>query len=213
MRSPFGEVLAALDRAFEAVGIRWYLFGAQAALLYGSTRLTADVDVTVDLCGMETAQLARRLDTEGFTLRITEPGFVERTRVLPVVHPATGIAADIVIAGPGLEELFLSRAQVCDVGGARVPVARAEDVVAMKLLAGRSKDLDDVVAILAARADLDLDLLRATLSLLESALDQSDLTPALAAALERARGGSKLRPTKAPASISRTKKRRRPKSR
>jgi hypothetical protein len=30
-----------------------------------------------------------------------------------------------VLAGPGLEELFLDRAEVRDVGGARVPVARA----------------------------------------------------------------------------------------
>lgn len=208
MRSPFGEVVAALGRAFDALGARWYLFGAQAALLYGSTRLTADVDVTVDLRGAAPDALARALSSAGFSMRIEDADFIRRTRVLPVLHVATGIAADVVIAGPGLEELFLDRAELRDVGGARVPVARAEDLVAMKLLAGRSKDVEDVVAILAARANLDINLLRSTLSLLEGALDQSDLLPALDAALERARG---LRPPlrrSGPAEATRKRKRR-----
>jgi hypothetical protein len=35
-----------LSTAFGAIGVRWYWFGAQAAILYGAARLTADVDVT-----------------------------------------------------------------------------------------------------------------------------------------------------------------------
>jgi hypothetical protein len=58
----------------------------------------------------------------------------------------------------------------------------------MKLLAGRPKDLDDVTAIVAARTDtLDLDYVRDTLRLLEDALGQSDLLPALDESLSRAR--------------------------
>ncbi len=43
MRSPLAEALAALGRALGKLGLRWYLFGAQAALLYGAARLTADI--------------------------------------------------------------------------------------------------------------------------------------------------------------------------
>jgi hypothetical protein len=32
-----------------AVGVRWFLFGARAAILHDAARLSADVDVTVDL--------------------------------------------------------------------------------------------------------------------------------------------------------------------
>jgi hypothetical protein len=57
----------------------------------------------------------------------------------------------------------------------------------MKILAERPKDIEDVVAILAAHPDdLDLDLVRSTLRLLEEALGQSDLMPALERAMERA---------------------------
>jgi hypothetical protein len=56
-----------------------------------------------------------------------------------------------VLGGPGIEELFHSRAESVDLGGTTIPVAAAEDVVAMKILSGRPKDRDDVIAIIAAQ--------------------------------------------------------------
>jgi hypothetical protein len=177
-RSPFADLLADLALALDRLGVGWYLFGAQAALLYGSARLTADVDVTVKLGEISTETLAEALRDAGFDLRIVDPTFVETTRVLPTVHVRTGIPADLVLAGPGIEDLFLGRCQLHDAGGVRVPVARPEDLVVMKVLAGRQKDRTDVIAILRAQGrDLDIDLVRKTIALLEQALDQSDLGP------------------------------------
>lgn len=45
------------------------------------------------------------------------------------------------MAGPGLEELFFERVEHRIVEGVSVPVARAEDVIAMNILAGRPKDI------------------------------------------------------------------------
>jgi len=42
--------------------------------------------------------------------------FIQRTRVLPLVH-GTGMQTDPVLGGPGLEDLFLSRAVERDVAG------------------------------------------------------------------------------------------------
>jgi hypothetical protein len=78
------------------------------------------------------------------------------------------------------------------------------------ILAGRSKDLDDVVAILAARTSgFDLVLLRRTLRTLEEALGQSDLSPALEEALARASGQGRER-ERARAKKTTPKRRRRP---
>jgi hypothetical protein len=187
--SPFADVLASLALAFERAGLRWYLFGAQAAIIHGAARLTADVDVTVHLDDAPPQALVGVLLDVGFTLRVPDPEFVTRTRVLPVTHAASHVPVDIVFAGPGLEELFLARARLLDVDGVRVPVACAEDVIVMKLLAGRAKDIDDVVAILAAHPDdLNMDLVRGTVRMLEEALDQRDLSPALDQALASAHG-------------------------
>jgi hypothetical protein len=186
--SPLADLLADLDRALTALGIRWYLFGAQAAILYGVARLTADVDVTVDAGSLANADLVAHLAARGFELRVPDAGeFVEKTRVLPLVHAKSRIPVDVVLAGPGLEELFFSRAEERNVGGVRIPVAAAEDIVTMKVLAGRLKDLDDVVSILRA-CSLDADRVRSTLRLLEQALDRRDLLDEFERLLRQASG-------------------------
>jgi hypothetical protein len=184
MRSPFAEVLNSLRGTFERLELDWYVFGAQAALVHGAVRMTADVDVTVFAGDLTTEALVTALEADGFELRGVETDFVRETRVLPLVHLATGINADVVLGGPGLEELFHSRVESADLGGTTVPVAAAEDVVAMKILSGRPKDRDDVIAIIAAQGPaLNHQRVRQTLELLEKALDRSDLV----AELERAR--------------------------
>jgi hypothetical protein len=188
-RSPLAEVLADLGRAFDAIGVGWYLFGAQAAILYGAARLSADVDVTVALGDRRVAELVAALAAAGFEARVPEPAvFAETTRVLPVVHGPTRMPADVILAGPGLEERFLARAQARTIEDVVVPVASAPDLVVMKVLAGRPQDLDDTVAVLRAQGDgLDAALARATLLELERALDRRDLVAAFEHAVAQAR--------------------------
>src|SRR5688572_28126847 len=86
-RSPVADTLAALASCFASLGIDWYLFGAQAALLRGSRRLTSDVDVTVFLGQVGTAELVDRMTATGFVLRVPRTGgFIERTHVVPFIH-------------------------------------------------------------------------------------------------------------------------------
>ena len=180
MRSPVGELLSDLAAALAPAGVGWYLFGAQAAIVYGAARLTADVDVTVRLPdAMSSQSLVARLADRGFRLRISDPAFIERTRVIPFVHHATALPLDVVLAGPGIEDQFLSRVHVRSIEGVQVYVASPEDLIVMKILAGRPKDLDDVRAVVAALgAQLDGDYVATTLTMLEEALAQSDLLPA-----------------------------------
>lgn len=73
LRSPVADLLADLGRAFDALGISWYLFGAQAAIVYGVARLTADVDVTVRAPGSPTEEWLAALEGHGFARRFTDP--------------------------------------------------------------------------------------------------------------------------------------------
>lgn len=107
---------------------------------------------------------------------------------MPVVHEASGLPADLVIAGPGLEEAFLQRAIIHEIEGVSVPVAAPEDIVVMKILAARPKDLEDVVSILTAQDErFDMGLTRSVIRQLEDALGQSDLVPQLDKAVARAK--------------------------
>jgi hypothetical protein len=180
--SPAGpaELLADLAAALAPTGAQWYVFGAQAALIWGRPRLTTDVDVTVRF-GAATQQLVRALETHGFTLRVeATDAFIRQTRVIPLEHHASGLGLDVVLAGPGLEDLFIERAVPVDVGGTPIPFISPEDLITTKILAGRPKDIDDVRGVLAERGDrLDMQRIRETLALVEQALGQSDLLPVL----------------------------------
>ncbi len=48
-RHALDEVLAAVAAVIRDIAARWYLFGAQAASLWGRPRLTADIDVTTEI--------------------------------------------------------------------------------------------------------------------------------------------------------------------
>lgn len=169
------ELLSALSPVLARWG-RWYMFGAQAVIAYGVPRLSADVDVTLELAPDAPERFAQDMGAAGFSLRVNDPDFVRRTRVMPFVHVATGMPLDVVLAGSGLEEEFLDRARPTDVGGTSVPLIDLGDLVITKVLAGRSKDIDDASALWRVHGrTLDGDRIRRTLRLLEEALGQSDL--------------------------------------
>jgi hypothetical protein len=171
------ELLRALGRVLGTLGARWYVFGAQAVLVWGRPRLTGDVDVTMFLDPEDADAFVAAMGDAGFDLRVANVrNFVARTRVFPFTHSGSGLALDVVLGGPGLEEEFLRTARQVDIGGVTVPVIGPEELIVTKVLAGRSKDLDDVRGILVAQGDtLDVGRVRRLLRALEAAIDQSDL--------------------------------------
>ena len=189
MRSPVAELLTDLASALNGAGVDWFLFGAQAAILHGAARLTADVDVTVRLPeSMLSDALARVVEQHQFRRRIMEADFTKRTRVIPFIHSPTAVPLDVVLAGPGIEDQFFDRVQFRTVEGATVRLASPEDLIVMKLLAGRPKDVEDIAAIVTAYGErLDVDYTERTLTVLEDALAQSDLRPMLRQILQRRR--------------------------
>lgn len=178
------DVLHDVAGAMRELGVRWYVFGAQAAIVWGSPRLSSDVDVTVEYVNPE--KIAQTFDRHGFAIVTKDPEFVRRTRVIPLVHRRSRMPVDLVLAGPGLEDEFLARAVMRNVGGRRIPFLSPEDLVVTKILAGRAKDLEDVRAVLSSRrAELDVERIRTLLALLEEALTRSDLVTQFESAWER----------------------------
>jgi hypothetical protein len=109
---------------------------------------------------------------------------------MPFVHSATGMPLDIVLAGSGLEDEFLDRAVMTDIGTITVPVIDPADLLIAKLLAGRPKDMEDARALWHLRGgELDAARVRRTLHLLEEALSQSDLVSAFEALVQRSSRG------------------------
>jgi predicted nucleotidyltransferase len=156
----------------------WYLFGAQAAIVYGSPRFSGDVDITAAIAPAVTDSFVEAMKRYGFDLVFSDSDFLTRTRVLPFIHRGTHMPLDVVLAGPGMEEDFQRRAIDVDVQGTRVPVISPEDLIIAKVLAGRPKDMEDIRSVIhERRASLDVERIRQILSILEQALGQSDLVP------------------------------------
>lgn len=175
------DLLAALAPVANRWG-RWCVFDAQAVVLYGVPRLSADVDVTLALTPEQPDQFARDMAAAGFALRVEDPDFVRRTRVMPFVHVRTGMPLDVVLAGSGLEDEFLDRSALTDIAGVSVPVIDLSDLMTAKILAGRPKDIDDARALWRLHGPrIDRQRIQQTLRLLEEALGQSDLIPAFEA--------------------------------
>lgn len=169
------ELLTALSVVLDRWG-PWYVFGAQAVVAYGVPRLSADVDVTIKLVPEDPDRFVRDMEAAGFDLRFDDAGFVRRTRVLPFVHVATAMPLDVVMAGSGLEDEFLARARVTDLGGTTVPLIDVQDLIVAKILAGRPKDIGDAQSLWRAHGPgVDDGRIRHTLRLLDEALGQSDL--------------------------------------
>jgi hypothetical protein len=178
------DALLGIAAAMRVAGTRWYLFGAQAAIMWGSPRLSADVDITVELSPDTITNLIAAMRIQGFDLVFGDDEFIERTRVLPFIHRSSRMPVDVVIAGPGLEEDFLNRVVGVALRGESIPVISPDDLIVTKILAGRPKDMEDVRAVILARRDeIDLVRVRSLLRMLEEALGQSDLLPAFDAAL------------------------------
>lgn len=186
-----GRLLGALAPVLRRYGDRWYLFGAQAAIIWGRPRLTGDVDVTAFLDPEKLEAFVADMRAAGFTLRVTDAEeFVARTRVLPFLHGETRLALDVVLGGPGPEEEFVRGTKLVDIEGTLVPVLAPEELVVTKILAGRPKDIEDVHGILSAQGQsFDAARTRRLLRVLEVALDQSDLLPVFDAQITRVSRG------------------------
>lgn len=184
--SALGDTLRALKSALDAADLRWFLFGAQAVAIRGAPRATQDVDVTVEVAHSALPTLMERLENAGLVHRYPEIAaeLLQAGAVIPLLHELSGMEVDLVVAASGLEQLAQSRAEWHVIDGVDVPVAQATDLVVMKVLAGRGKDLDDVCGLVAS-GDVDQAEVVDLLAQLEEALGQSDLLPRWEEALDR----------------------------
>lgn len=169
--------LRAIRTALEPLGVRWYVFGAQAVIAAGAVRQTADIDITTD--DVPVTELLKALKSAGFKLRDDIEGveeLIEHHRILPLVHAKTGYQLDVVRAGPGPEQQMLERSIRRRVGRVQIPFVATNDLLVLKTLAGRDKDLEDIRALIrSASKEIDLKAVRAQLRELGALIDDSTL--------------------------------------
>ena len=99
--------------------------------------------------------------------------------ILPMRHVETSITVDMALGLSGFERQVIARATPTTIEDCSLPVATAEDLVLLKLLAGRPRDTDDAHRIVSRQAEnLDWEYLLQTARELERAVTQ-DIIPDL----------------------------------
>jgi hypothetical protein len=149
--------------------------GGVAASLHGRPRVTKDVDVVAlaEEDGWE-ALVAEARKYELHPRADDTLEFAKNTRVLLLVHQPTRIEVDVSFGMLPFESELVRRARTLDLGKLRFPLATAEDVIVMKALALRPRDVADIEGIVESIPDLDLERVRATLSQLSAELESED---------------------------------------
>lgn len=139
----FKRILADLNDA----GIRYVLIGGIALIRHGVVRATRDVDVVIApdpdnlrrMLSLVEAWPATRPDGSPVPIEMVTPG---RTINLSTPHGDLDVLAER--PSPLAFEELASRAEIRRVDGIEAPICSLADLVALKRIAGRERDLVDL---------------------------------------------------------------------
>ena len=132
------------------------IIGGIAASVLGRPRLTRDIDALAIVPEGEWDSAVRSAARYGIEPRIDDAlQFARRSRVLLMRHTASGIDLDISFGGLPFEQAAVSSASSMEIGGISIRLPRIEDLLVMKAVAGRPKDLEDIRGLLDAHPEAD----------------------------------------------------------
>jgi predicted nucleotidyltransferase len=168
------SALTALMRWFDEGGVQGAVIGGVAASLRSTPRFTRDIDAVV--INAETLELIQSANDFGFVPRIPDAAeFAFTTRVLLLRHDESNVDIDISLGALPFETEVVDRSTLLDVNGIPVRVATAEDLVIMKALAGRARDIADMENLVASHPQLDLDRIRRWVREFSSILEMPEI--------------------------------------
>jgi hypothetical protein len=148
--------LAALTHWLTAENVPYALVGGLAASLLGRPRMTRDIDILASIDEDSWAHFIESGAAYGIVPRISDSlDFARQSRVFLLQHQESSIEVDIICAGLPYEHEIIAQAAPRDVAGHLVPVSRAEDLIIMKAVAQRPRDLGDIEGITDTQASID----------------------------------------------------------
>ena len=153
----FEPTLATLNRA----GVRYVVVGGVATVLQGFARMTADLDLIVDLSPGEAEKAIRALTGLGLRPRAPVPAEsfaapearklwaeTKGMTVFSMWNPSDPfIEVDLFLESPVAFDELWARSEVVELSTTRTRIASIPDLIALKTLAGRPEDQQDIEAL------------------------------------------------------------------
>ena len=149
------RVLRRLTGDLADLEVSWALVGGLAVSARSEPRTTRDVDIAVAVAEDRDAQrLVMALRDRGYQIETLleheTSGRMATVRLLAPGEEAGGIIVDLLFASSGIEPEIVAAADTLEfLADLHIPVARLSHLIAVKILAGRAKDLADIEMLVA----------------------------------------------------------------
>ncbi|MBP86191.1 MAG: hypothetical protein CMJ64_05665 [Planctomycetaceae bacterium] len=155
-----------LADVMEGLGLTYAVIGGIAVRAYGIPRPTFDLDFTLAIPRDRLPELFGAVEKRGYSVPDSyQTGWVDPVAKMPLVKvrcylQGQGVDVDMFLAETPFQQEVLKRRQLVETPDGNAWLATPEDVVLLKLLANRPRDILDVNDILFTLGELDRDYLR-----------------------------------------------------
>lgn len=143
-------------------GIPHAISGAVAMAAHGYVRATKDVDILVVTSSLRLPDVFAAIRQHGFEGEDRRLITDLRQRFVACLHSGP-VTVEVLVPVLPYHRTILDRAVRISVGGHDVPFVSIEDLIVLKMLWYRTKDIPDVHALVSSSPRLDADFIRATL--------------------------------------------------
>ncbi|MEW6586607.1 MAG: nucleotidyl transferase AbiEii/AbiGii toxin family protein [Nitrospirota bacterium] len=170
------EPLAALQRLLDRFHQQGVIMGGIASALLGKPRFTVDLDAMFLASNKDIPGILKFAEVEGIAPRLENAEeFARKNRVLLLRHSASGVDIDISLGVLPFEEEVVERSKVYQVGRLHIRLPAPEDLIILKVVAHRPKDLFDIQAIAESNPNLDLEHIERWVKDFASVLEMPEL--------------------------------------
>ncbi len=185
---PYLEPLESLQRLLDQFDGQGAIIGGIAVSILGKARHTEDLDAMFLLSTQDIDRLLESAQQEGLEPRIDNVAdFARRSRVLLLRHALTGTNIDISLGILPFEQELVERSTLYQVDeGLQLRLPTPEDLVIMKAVAHRPRDLEDIRAVGEKYPNLDKTRIEQWVKAFGEALEMPELWPKIKSIL----GGS-----------------------
>jgi hypothetical protein len=184
----FLSALRALSGFLEREKVPHVIIGGVAVALVGRPRTTQDIDAIVLLGDRPLEAFLEAAHAAGFDTRIPDAAaFARQFRVVLLRHRKSKVGVDLSVGALPFEEAAVQRARRILVEDRRIPVATPEDLIIMKMVASRSRDIADIEGVIAANPKLDRRRVRSVVRQFSEVLEMPEMLERLEALLGKRR--------------------------
>lgn len=164
------------------------IIGGIAVIARGVGRMTTDIDAVVQGDAIDAETLVATLAKHQIVPRIERAiEFAQENLVLLLRHESSRVDLDVSFAWTNFEIEAIAACEKIPFGRVVAPMARTEDLIILKAMAARSKDVEDASALLLLHQEIDLARVRRHLHDLATLADEPDIERGLESIIARVR--------------------------